>query len=101
MKALDARRATRHELSHDIEITDSESGIQIRARTKDLSLYGCGVTTATPFPAGSKVMLKIYGEKQIVIAFGKVMYGRQDSMGIALTAIAPNDQKALEDLLVD
>jgi hypothetical protein len=63
-----------------------------------VSLYGCGVTTVTPFPAGTKVMLKVaYGEKQIV-AFGRVMYGRQDiGMGIAFTTIGPEDQKLLED----
>jgi hypothetical protein len=56
------------------------------------------VSTATPFPAGTKVIFRVaYREKQIV-AFGKVIYGRQDiGMGIAFTTIGPEDQKLLED----
>jgi len=93
-----SRRALRHPLVVDVEVINLESGIQIRERTKDLSLYGCGVSTATPFPAGTKVKLKVtYGRKGI-IAFGKVIYGRRDiGMGIVFTTIEPDDQKLLED----
>jgi hypothetical protein len=47
-------------------------------------------------------MLKmVYAGKEIV-AFGQVMYGRPDiGMGIAFSAIAPKDQKLLEDLFAD
>jgi hypothetical protein len=43
-------------------------------------------------------MLKIgYGEQEIV-AFGKLIYGRQDiGMGIAFTIVGPHDQKLRED----
>jgi hypothetical protein len=93
-----ARRVLRHPLVVDAEVTNLESEIQIRERTKDLSLYGCGVSTVTPFPAGTKVRVKVaYGRKEIV-AFGKVIYGRRDiGMGIVFTTIEPDDQKLLED----
>jgi hypothetical protein len=96
------RRALRRPIVLDVEVTDQQSGIQIKDQTKDLSRFGCGVATATPFPAGTKVMLKMeFGNKQI-IAFGKVMYGRPDiGMGIAFTNIAPEDQKLLEELFSD
>ena len=99
METRSTRRALRHPVVVDVEVTDMESGILIKERTKDLSLYGCGVSTATPFLAGTKVMLKVvYGVKQMT-AFGKVMYGRQDiGMGIAFTAIGAKDQKLLEEL---
>ena len=92
------RRAMRHRLAVDVEVTDRRSGIQMKEHTKDLSLYGCGVSTATPFPARTKVLLKVsYGGKEIV-AFGKVMFGGLNvGMGIAFTAIAPGDQELLED----
>ena len=65
MEPRSTRRALRHSLIVDVEIVDLKSGIQIRERSKDLNLYGCGVSTATPFPAGTKVMLKIaYGQEQ-------------------------------------
>jgi PilZ domain len=93
-----ARRVLRHPLVVDVEVTNLESEIRIRERTKDLSLYGCGVSTVTPFPAGTKVKVKVaYGRKEIV-AFGKVIYGRRDiGMGIVFTTIEPDDQKLLED----
>jgi len=49
------RRALRHLLDADAEVTDLESGIRITERTKDLNLHGCGMSTATPFPAGTRV----------------------------------------------
>ena len=91
-------RALRHEVIVDVEVTDSQSGIQIKARTRDLSLYGCGVNTKTPFPSGAKVLVKmVYAGKQVA-AFGQIMYGRPDiGMGIAFTGMAPNDRKLLDD----
>jgi hypothetical protein len=98
METRSDRRAPRYPLAVDVELTDIQSGIEIKERTRDLSLSGCGVNTVTPFLAGTKVMLKVaYREKEI-IAFGKVIYGRQDiGMGVAFTTIAPEDQKLLED----
>ncbi len=59
MKTRPARRGQRHPIAVDVEVTNLELGIQIKERTKDLSLYGCGLSTATPFSAGTKVMLKV------------------------------------------
>jgi len=99
---IESRSARRHPLVVDVEVVDSQSGIQIKVRTKDLSIYGCGVSTARPFPAGTKVMLKMVYARREIVAFGKVMYGRPDiGMGIAFTAITPRDQKVLEDWLSD
>jgi hypothetical protein len=93
-----ARRTLRHTIDIDVEVTDSLSGIQIKARAKDLSLYGCGVNTKTPLPSGTKVLVKMVYEGKQVAAFGQVMYGRPDiGMGIAFTGLAPNDRKLLDD----
>jgi hypothetical protein len=97
-EARSDRRASRGPLVVDVEVTDRQSGIQIKERTNDLSLYGCRVATATPLPAGTHVMLKVTYKDRQIIAFGKVMYGRRDiGMGIAFTAIEPKSQKILED----
>jgi hypothetical protein len=91
------RRALRHLLAVDVEVTDLDSGIQIRERTKDLNLYGCGVNTVTPLQAGSNVKLKLANRGQEIIAFGKVIYGRKNTgMGIVFTMLAPEDQKVLD-----
>jgi hypothetical protein len=102
MEPQSTRRALRHSLIVDVEVIDPESGMQIRESTKDLSLYGCGVSTATPFLAGTKVVLKMaYGRGKIEV-FGRVIYGRPDiGMGIGFTTVEPEDQKLLEDWITE
>ena len=102
MEPRSTRRAIRHSLIVDVEIVDLKSGIQIREPTKDLNLYGCGMSTATPFPTGTKVMLKMaYGPEKIIV-FGKVIYGRPDiGMGIVFTTVEPEDRKSIEEWIAD
>jgi hypothetical protein len=98
MKTRPARRGQRHPIAVDVEVTNLELGIQIKERTKDLSLYGCGLSTATPFSAGTKVMLKVTYAGQEIVVFGKVIYGRRDiGMGIVFTTIEAHDRELLED----
>ena len=98
METRSTRRTLRHKIDIDVEVADSESGIRIKEHTKDLSLHGCLVNTKTPFPSGTKVMVKMVYEGKEILAFGQVMYGRPDiGMGIAFTGITPKDQKVLED----
>ena len=97
------RRAPRLPLVVDVEVTNLKSGIQIKERTRDLSLFGCGVSaTSLHFSAGTEVTLKLaYGGTEIV-AFGRVIYARPDiGMGVAFTFIGPDDQKLLEAWLAD
>lgn len=102
METPSIRRALRHSLIVDVEVTDLESGIQIRERTKDVNLYGCGVNTATTFPAGTKVVVKMVCGLEKVKAFGKVIYGRQDiGMGIVFTTVEPEDQRLLENWIAE
>jgi PilZ domain len=102
MENRSTRRAPRHVLEVDVVVTDLQSGIHISERTKDLNLYGCGISTAIPFPAGAKVMLKVTYRQEKVTLFGKVIYGRRDiGMGIVFTTAAPEDQKLLEAWLAD
>jgi len=102
MEPQSTRRALRHPLVVDVELIDPESGIQIRDLTKDLSLYGCGVSTATPFLAGTKVVLKMAHGREKITAFGKVVYGRPDiGMGIGFTTVEPEDQKLLEEWITE
>jgi hypothetical protein len=98
MENRTTRRALSHSLIVDVQVIDLESGIHIRECTKDLNLYGCDVSTATPFAAGTKVVLKSANETENFTAFGKVIHGRRDiGMRIAFTIIEPEDQKLLED----
>jgi hypothetical protein len=96
------RRGLRHSVIIDVTVCDLESGTQIRERTKDLNLYGCSVSTATPFAVGTKVVLKMaYGPEKLAVV-GKVIYGRPDiGMGIVFTTVEPEDQKIIEDWIAE
>jgi hypothetical protein len=96
MKYDDSYRAPRHPLVVDVVVTEIQSGVQISERTKDLGPCGCGVTTATPFPAGTRIMLKVTYREETITAFGRVVYGRPDiGMVITFTIIAPEVQKLI------
>jgi hypothetical protein len=102
MEPRSTRRTLRHSLIVDVGVVDLKSWIQMRECTKDLNLYRCGVSTATPFPAGTKVMLKmVYGREKIT-AFCIVIHGRPDfGMEIVFTTVEPKDQKLLEDWVTE
>jgi hypothetical protein len=96
------RRTSRRSVAVDVAVTDVQSRIEIVGRREDLNLYGCGVNTTTPFPAGTMVMLKVVHGTAKITAFGKVIYDRQDiGMGIAFTSIQKADQKLIEAWLAE
>lgn len=98
MEPRPCRREPPHPIVVDVTIVDLDSGIQIGVRTNDLTPYGCGVSTVTPFPAGTKVMLNIAYRRRKITAFGKVIYSRPDSgMGIAFTTVESEGQRFLAE----
>src|SRR6202171_6878083 len=98
MTEYERRRASRRSLAGDVAVTNVQSGVEMVGHTEDLSLHGCGVSTATPFPAGTMVMLNVTHGTEKIAALGKVIYDRHDiGMGIAFTSIEPENQKLIED----
>jgi hypothetical protein len=75
---------------------------QLAAHTEDLSLFGCLVETVDPFPAGTKVRLRLSYCGANVIAQGTVTYSRNNGgMGIAFTSIEPSSLPILDAWLDD
>ena len=75
---------------------------QLAAHTEDLSLFGCFVETLAPFPAGTKVRLRILYSGANLIAQGTVAYSRDNGgMGIAFTSIEPSSLPILDAWLDD
>jgi PilZ domain len=102
MVKYESRRTSRRRLAVNVAVTDVQSGVEIVGRTEDLSLHGCGVSTETPFPAGTMVMLNVAHGTAKITAFGKVIYDRQDiGMGIAFTSMETGDQKLIETWLAE
>ena len=84
-------RAPRFPFVAGIQVTDLVTEQQLAAHTEDLSLFGCFVETLAPFPAGTKVRLRISHSGANLIAQGTVAYSRNNGgMGIAFTSIEPS-----------
>jgi hypothetical protein len=93
-------RASRYPFAASIELADVRSERLLTARTTNLSLFGCYVHTAEPFPEGTKVSLRITHGGTILAALGKVVHSEPNSgMGIAFTEIEPRNQAILEKWL--
>jgi PilZ domain len=70
---------------------------QMAAHTEDLSMFGCFVETVVPFPAETKVRLRISHAGAKFMAQGTVAHSRQNGgMGIAFTSIEPNSLPILD-----
>ncbi len=96
-----ARQTPRYSFVVDVEVTDVRLGIQIRGRTKTLSLFGCGVDTSK-FAKGTTVTIKLSHRGTEVKALAKVVYSSSDlGMGVAFTSVEPEDEMILEGWIAD
>jgi PilZ domain-containing protein len=83
-----------------IDLTDTRSGSQLVALTKDLSEFGCFVKTVTPFSECTKVRVRISHAGVNFVALGKVTHSRPNSgMGIAFVTIEPTSRPVLLEWL--
>ena len=91
------RGTPRYPLVVDIEMTDLQLEIQIRARTKMLSMFGCGVDTSEQFPRGTSVRIKLSHHGEEVGALARIIYSSSDlGMGVAFTKVELEDERILE-----
>jgi hypothetical protein len=99
---IERHRARRYSFHASVELTEVLSEAQISERTRDLSLFGCQVDTPKPFPAGTKVRIKISYRSENFGALGKVVYALQNTgMGIHFTKIEPNEQSVLDKWIAE
>lgn len=93
---MEQRREPRKVFFAAIELIETESSVQIEARTGDLSLHGCYVDTMNPFPVGSKVRVRITHDEATFEALGRVAHSQSNvGMGIFFTEIQPAHLKLL------
>jgi PilZ domain len=71
-------RAPRFPFVAGIQVTDLVTEKQLAAHIEDLSLFGCFVETVDPFPARTKVRLRISYFGANVLAQGTVAYSRDN-----------------------
>lgn len=96
------RKTPRCSLTVDVEITDAESKMQIRAQTKMLSMFGCGVESQQRFPKGTSVKIKLTHQGNEVSALARVVYSKSDlGMGFAFTALEHESERILDGWIVE
>lgn len=96
LKPAQRNRGLRRPFVAAIVITDMVSERQMSARTSDLSLRGCFVTTPTALNPGTKVRVAIVHAGAKIMVLGRVVSARAEGMGIVFTKIEPSDQAVLE-----
>lgn len=98
---IERPRARRYPFAASIDLVDMESEREIREQTTDLSEFGCQVHLQKPFPAGTKVRLRILHRGAIFAALGHIANVGKSSMGVMFTQIEQKDQAVLEKWLAE
>jgi hypothetical protein len=81
----------------DVEMTDVQSGVQIKGRTKQLSLLGCGIDALRLFPKGTNVKIKLTHQEAEASVLARVVYASGElGMGFAFISVEKEDQRILE-----
>lgn len=97
---VEAHRATRFSFSATIELIDVQSERFVNGRTRDISVFGCYVSTATPFAVNTRVSLRIAYSGTALAAMGRVVSSKpKTGMGIVFTKLETSAQRTLENWL--
>ena len=97
---IERRCASRYNFGAIAEVIDLGQPNQVVSLTRDLSLYGCFVTTPMPFPKGTEVRVRIRHSGADFTAVGNVTdHVTSEGMGIKFVQIAAQDQAVLEEWL--
>jgi hypothetical protein len=95
-----ARRTPRYSFVVDVEMADLQSGSQIRGRTKQLSVLGCGLDALRLFPKGTNVKITLTHRGAQANVLARIVYASAElGMGLAFTHIESEDERILKSWL--
>ena len=78
------------------EIAAVESGIRLKALTRDLSLFGCGLDSWHTLLQGARVKIKLVYDDAEIAVLAKVVHAQPElGMGVAFTAVEAKDERVL------
>jgi hypothetical protein len=98
---IERPRARRYSFAAAVDLLNMESETEVREQTTNLSVFGCQVTAQKPWPANTKVRLRILHHGAIFVALGQIVNVRRNSMGVVFTKIEQKDQAILEKWLAE
>jgi len=87
---MERRRAPRYRFAATAEILDEKANARTSSRVSDLSLHGCYLELADPFPQGTPVLIEIAAGTEYLEARATVAYREPNQgMGVTFDAIQP------------
>src|SRR5262245_22880273 len=100
--SVERRRSARIPFVASAEIIDEDDNTRSSSQVSDLSLHGCCVKAANPFPVGTNVTVEIYCDADFLEAPATVAYFTpQKAMGLAFTNIEPRFAAVLKKWLAN
>ena len=84
------RRSIRYPFEAAAEVSDDNAQGTLGVRVSKISLHGCYLETASPFPAGTSLLLKVFAEDSFFEAHATVAYAQAGAgMGVAFRDLKP------------
>ncbi len=96
---VERRKHPRFKVSVPVEIHTEGSAAPIHCATSDLSLDGCYIESMYPFPAGTKLELRLEAGDTLLIAAKVITCDPQFGNGIHFEKILPEDLDTLTKFL--
>jgi len=97
---IERRRSTRIAFSASAEIIDEEENTRSASQVCDLSLHGCFVRLANPFPEGTSVTIEIYKDEDFLETPATVAFLQpKRGMGLTFNGMEPQFASVLKKWL--
>lgn len=97
---LERRRSSRHPFAASAEIIDEREHARSSSKVCDLSLHGCYVEMANPFPQGTNVFVEVYSGEEFLEAHATVAYCEPlTGMGLNFSDLQPHFASVLKKWL--
>ena len=95
------RRSPRYPFIATAELVEQASDTRMVSRVSELALHGCYLDMMNPFPQNTKVVVKIFTDKQSFEALGTVVYSQHNmGMGVKFEDVKPEFVAILNEWLL-
>jgi hypothetical protein len=98
----DRRLASRKMLVASVEAEELTSGVNLSARTSDVSVHGCYLDTINPFSPGTRIRVHLTKGNETVHSLAVVTYAHTGlGMGVAFTEISEDSREIIQRWIAD
>jgi hypothetical protein len=102
MPPEDRRRTLRFPFDASAEVSEEKSEARLPARVTEISLNGCFLQMADPFPDRTPLLVKIFVEGSFFEAHGTVVYSKpKTGVGVAFRDLKPYFVSVLKKWLLE